>query len=74
MRARSKPQTCQQQFLLLSCATDAIWTEARACDAGYLADGMRACGRRDTLTIVCAPVNDLGLWRPDSPLRSRWRF
>ena len=49
MCTRTKLHTRQQQFLLLSCATDSIWTEARACDAGYLTDGMCACGRRDTL-------------------------
>eukprot|EP00959_Pyramimonas_sp_CCMP1952_P450605 9434693-Pyramimonas_sp.AAC.1 len=51
MCTRSKHRTRQQQFLLLSCATDAIWTGARAYDAGYLTYGMCACvcGQRDTL-------------------------
>eukprot|EP00959_Pyramimonas_sp_CCMP1952_P305602 6394922-Pyramimonas_sp.AAC.1 len=49
MCTSAKKHTRQQQFLLLSCATDAIWTGARACDAGYLAHGMCECGQRGTL-------------------------
>eukprot|EP00959_Pyramimonas_sp_CCMP1952_P425004 8901955-Pyramimonas_sp.AAC.1 len=48
MVPRVKSFTRQQQFLLKCAACDAIWTEKRAKDAGYLSCGRCECGQVDT--------------------------
>eukprot|EP00959_Pyramimonas_sp_CCMP1952_P470649 9497054-Pyramimonas_sp.AAC.1 len=46
---RSRRFSSLQKLLVGSCSCRGVWTQARAHAAGYLCDGLCACGQRQTI-------------------------